>query len=287
MAYTKKIWKDYPDTTTQIKAEDLNNIENGIEAVDTALENLENNVNNIEDGLEAVTNNVNNGWISLNGTFTFVSWDSTTYTGVVNSNLDLTSYLSVGMKIKFTQSSAVKYGIITKITSDQITLFMGQNYTLNNSGISNAFYSMLKAPFGFPLQREKWTVSSVTNEVVKTNPTNGTWYNSGTRKITVPIGNWKISYITACAAYVATTADIQIYVALSSTNNGASYTDLISFVRGNALQYFGAIFSGSKDITFTTKTDLFLNERVTTNSIMAIEVAKNSNIILKAECAYL
>jgi hypothetical protein len=30
MAYIKKIWKDYPDTTTQIKAEDLNNIENGI-----------------------------------------------------------------------------------------------------------------------------------------------------------------------------------------------------------------------------------------------------------------
>lgn len=34
MAYTKKIWKDYPDTTTPILASDMNNIENGIEALD-------------------------------------------------------------------------------------------------------------------------------------------------------------------------------------------------------------------------------------------------------------
>ena len=33
MAYVKKIWKDYPDATTQIKAEDLNNIENGLAGV--------------------------------------------------------------------------------------------------------------------------------------------------------------------------------------------------------------------------------------------------------------
>lgn len=41
MAYIKKIWKDYPDTTTKIKAEDLNNIENGIEELDTRLNDEE------------------------------------------------------------------------------------------------------------------------------------------------------------------------------------------------------------------------------------------------------
>lgn len=33
MAYTKKTWKDYPDTSTPITANDLNNIENGIAGV--------------------------------------------------------------------------------------------------------------------------------------------------------------------------------------------------------------------------------------------------------------
>lgn len=52
MAYTKKIWKDYPDTTTPITAEGLNNIEDGIE-------NIENNVNNIENGIEELDTRLN------------------------------------------------------------------------------------------------------------------------------------------------------------------------------------------------------------------------------------
>lgn len=51
MAYIKKTWKDYPDATTQIKAEYLNNIENGIEAVDAGLENIENGIENIENAI--------------------------------------------------------------------------------------------------------------------------------------------------------------------------------------------------------------------------------------------
>lgn len=35
MAYTKKTWEDFPDTSTPITADDLNNIEDGIEALDT------------------------------------------------------------------------------------------------------------------------------------------------------------------------------------------------------------------------------------------------------------
>lgn len=41
MNYTKKTWKDYPDTTTPMLAEDLNNIENGIEELDTRLNDEE------------------------------------------------------------------------------------------------------------------------------------------------------------------------------------------------------------------------------------------------------
>ena len=35
MAYTKTVWKDYPDTTTKMTAQKLNNLEDGIEALDT------------------------------------------------------------------------------------------------------------------------------------------------------------------------------------------------------------------------------------------------------------
>lgn len=112
------------------------------------------NANDWNEIKNAFNNQVAQGWYNIGVTavltLTYVSFNSTTKIGVIASNLDLTPYLSVGMKFKFTQNSAVKYGIITAISSTQITLFMGNNFTLNNSGISNPFYSMLETPYGFP-----------------------------------------------------------------------------------------------------------------------------------------
>ena len=110
-------------------------------------------------------NPLQSGWNYVNGTFTYSSYNSTTYTGVVNSNLDLTSYLSVGMKIKFTQNSTIKYAFITAITSTQLTLFLGTDYTINNSAISNTYYSMLKTPYGFPIKYSQ-EIYSTTEQVV-------------------------------------------------------------------------------------------------------------------------
>lgn len=176
MAYVKTEWKDFPSEDTPITASALNNIENGIEANDIAIKF---------------------GWYQtgLNPTLTYSSWDSTTKTGVVNTNLDLTGYLSVGMKVKFTQDSTIKYGFITKISSSQITLYMGNDYTLDDSDISNAFYSMLKAPYGFPLSPTVWTLeSTLTSPQMITDPVSGTVYNPGNFQIVCPIGDWEISY---------------------------------------------------------------------------------------------
>src|SRR5574344_1481438 len=108
-------------------------------------------------------NPLQSGWNYVNGTFTYSSYDSTTKTGVVNSNLDLTSYLSVGMKVKFTQNSAIKYAFTTAITSKQLTLFLGTDYSLNNSAISNSYYSLLKTPYGFPLNPTIWQLKIAIN----------------------------------------------------------------------------------------------------------------------------
>src|SRR5574344_746079 len=91
------------------------------------------------------------------------NWKNITYTGVVNSNLDLTPFLSVGMKVKFTQNSAIKYAFITAITSTQLALFLGTDYSLNNSDISDTYYSMLKTPYGFPLNPTIWQLKIAIN----------------------------------------------------------------------------------------------------------------------------
>lgn len=173
----------------------------------------------------AFNNQVAFGWYKtgLNPTFTFVSWDSTTYTGVVSTNIDLTAYLTAGMKIKLTQNSAVKYAFITAITSTQITLFMGSQYSLNNSTISNTYFSMLKAPYGFPLNETYWQVivsNAATNYT--NNPTADTWYNNNSMQLKVPIGMWKLGYKVYARSRISiptTTPYIDTFVTLSTTTN--------------------------------------------------------------------
>lgn len=68
MAYVKKVWKDYPDTTTPIVASDMNNIEDGIEDVDTRLSTTETLIG--QDGSSHTTIGTNNvratRFVSLN-----------------------------------------------------------------------------------------------------------------------------------------------------------------------------------------------------------------------------
>src|SRR5574344_389577 len=180
-------FKDYPDTSTLINAENLKTIQ----------DNVEISINEVDTKNTNLKNQVVNGWYEIDSnavpTFTYVSWDSSVYTGVVNSNLDLTPYLSVGMKVKFTQNSVINYAFITAITSTQLTLFLGTDYSLNNSAISNTYFSMLKAPYGFPLNPDKWSVVYFnTTNIGPTALTANVWANPGS-SIAIPIGLWKVN----------------------------------------------------------------------------------------------
>ena len=148
---------------------------------------------------DAFNDQVGSGWYNLNVTgtvtLTYVSFDSTVNTGILSTNVDLRPFLGVGMKLKFTQNSTTKYAIVTAITATQITIYTGNNYTLNNSGISNAFYSMLKAPYRFPLDRSYWDiVNEYTKTVQISNPSPSTYYNLSNVNIDVPIGLWEIGW---------------------------------------------------------------------------------------------
>src|SRR5574344_622452 len=190
MAYIKKIWKEYPDTTTQIKAVDLNKMDKGIYELTT-------------------------GWISADETWTYSSVDDPT--GVITIVGDKTGKYSLGMRIKFTNNSNVIYGIITKISysSPNTTLtFLHEINPSNslalhlmaNSAITNNYYSSMKVPYGFPLEENKWTILYTDNlSRSQLNPTANTWYNLGSLEHTFPIGLWIPSF-KIIGAIVSSTA---------------------------------------------------------------------------------
>lgn len=250
------------------------------------------NASDLNDIKKAFNIQVAQGWYKtgLSPTFTYSSWDSTTKTGVVNSNLDLTPYLSVGMKIKFTQNSAIKYAFITAITSTQLTLFLGTDYSLNNSGISDAYYSMLKAPYGFPMNPEKWELSFVrsSNDLYSTTTTTN-YYGGANNKLTVPVGVWEIEYnytIQFTSASTSCYSRLTLSQSLSEITAGSlTSTFVMPLTSGtSASQRFvnSKIYNLTEEKTFYL---LFKNDMAYNNLYFVGSSAQPSWI--KAKCSYL
>lgn len=225
-------------------------------------------------------------WKSINATLTYASADSPTF--VANTSIDLTAVISVGMKIKLTQST-VKYFIVTAITSTTITLYGGTDYTLANATITLPFVSSMKAPFGFPMNQDKWSIIT-TDTTLRTqaSPTANTWYNSGGINITIPIGLWILSYKAKADAERSTAGGINIFQTLSTANNTESDPDFTTASSDNSAVSLNGLAYFQKEINLSSKTTYYLNHRTMVSGLSSILFTNNqTKCIIKAVCAYL
>jgi hypothetical protein len=236
----------------------------------------------------------NDGWIAITATGTSGTLDSPSFQ--ISFNADMTGLIGLGYKIKITQSTT-KYFIVTKIGAFSagatiITCYGGTDYTLVASGttaITNPYYSPVKAPFGFPLSTEKWTVT-VTDTTTRSqaSPTAGTWYNLGSVSISAPIGLWR--HVTSILPTVdkATAGNLDIYVTLSTANNSqsdATVTRKIA-IRTGTYAEVSTIMESILDLT--SKTTHYINSKcdaVTIGNIYNNNGAQTLSI--KLICGYL
>jgi len=84
MAYVKKVWKDYPDTTTPIVASDMNNIEDGIEALDTGKVNIADINNTLTSTSTTVPLSANQGKV-LNDRLALIEYEKDWYINKASS----------------------------------------------------------------------------------------------------------------------------------------------------------------------------------------------------------
>jgi len=244
------------------------------------------------------------GWIPYSAvTPTRASADDPTYV-LTFAGVDLTSTLSLGMKVKLTQNSATVYGIITKIafsTDTTLTLYCGTDYDVLDTAtyaISNFNYSSQRAPFGFPLDPTKWTqVSSLSGASrLQANPSSGVWYNLG-GSLDIPIGVWNVNY--ECSGFSrenGSNTTAEMWVTLSTANNSQSDVDWSSsiFTRVGASDIvIGHNFYKMSDtpMVLTAKTTYYLNTKVSQANVDSLGLTDiNTNTtkaIIKAVCAYL
>lgn len=93
------------------------------------------------------------------------------------------------------------YAIVTKSSFSTNTTLVVQvpeaNTIPTSGGVSAVSYSVQKAPYGMPIQKEKWVVSHESVGLINgAFGGTGTWtaFTGNAGKLTVPIGNWVVGY---------------------------------------------------------------------------------------------
>lgn len=248
----------------------------------------------------AVFSALPSGWVSYSTVVpTRASADDPTYV-LTFAGVDLTSTMGVGMKVKWTQNSTVRYGIITAIsfsTNTTVTLYGGTDYDVDDTGtyaISAFHYSTQKAPLSFPLDPTKWTFKVTDTTQRTTSGSAGTWNNVGgsNAQIAIPIGAWDVDYrVEAYGDRTTAGTGDSIYITLSTANNSQSdgeFTGRSGYSGGaaNESDVLNYVAFFRKSLVLASKTTYYLNMKMDN----AGSWTYNNNIspmVIRAVCAYL
>ena len=159
-----------------------------------------------------------------------------------------------------------------------VTLYGGTDYTLQNATISNVYYSTQKAPYGFPLGRDKWTVECGNSaNASQATPTQYNWYNVGSIALSVPIGKWSLKYMVnflpADNSNYAS-GNVTLATVAGSGTTGETDSRMTSWVYG---QYTGATTASpmvavtrEKDVSLSTKQSFYLNAKTDSATLDSI-----------------
>jgi len=232
----------------------------------------------------------NDGWVPANETWTYASASTFRISG------DKTGKYQAGQKIKLTQTTA-KYFIITKVEysspNTTITVYGGTDYTIANASITNNFFSLVKCPFGFPMEQDKWIqTSTYTSTTLQATPTQDAWYNLGSFSLAIPIGSWSVEYFCSAATEESSGAIVYYKTTLSTANNSESDSTLTCsyacVVGGGTSITNWSDFHNRKSLSLDTATTYYLNHssRVAGADNITIYGAVRTAII-RAVCVYL
>lgn len=236
----------------------------------------------------------NGGWNSLSqawDTWAYSAWDNTNKLGTIT--VPDSSVFTLGQKVRYWQlTGGWKYGfIVRKPNGTSIQVYQGHTngYTLNNERIYLPAYSRDKAPDGFPLDPDVWTVTFTdTTQRSQSSPVDGTWYNLASQQLAVPIGLWDLSVAVIPQGNGGSTTLVQ--ATLSTTTNSITDQELVLYVEGT-----GSVSSNSskqfasKTKSLTANTPFYLLTRKFSGGSSTAIYNRNEvgACFIKATCAYL
>lgn len=186
---------------------------------------------------------------------------------------------------------ATEYGIITKVTSTQITVFTGTDYNIPNGTLSSPYYSTQKVPYGFPTSADKWTLEFYYGAgLSKTSASADTWYNIGSASIIIPIGAWSVDYFFNLTAAVSSGTFAYLQAALSTSSSSPVDLRLTSRTQSMATASTTqnqAPVVARADISVSTETTYYILALTHRAGDMSIFVEGSLYNAIRAVCSYL
>lgn len=246
------------------------------------------------------------GWVedAEENTWAYVSADSPSF--VVSVDADVTGLISAGMRMRLTQTT-VKYFIVTAVGSfsggvTELTLYGGTDYSVANAAISDVGWSSMKAPFGFPLSPDKWTVetSDFSNNDLTSFNTNE-YVNLGSKSITVPVGIWNMYVMARIHMSMTTSPSSTInyvwLIATDATTTSSTPTGAIPSSKAGFQNIIVSAPSSQIAITGSGATQFVLNTSAETiyyfmvnpqfNGTPTTKLLQMRDFVIRAVCAYL
>lgn len=239
-------------------------------------------------------------------------WNPDTETWVYHNVDDPTGYIkiegkdvsanySVGFRIMFTNGGNVIKGIITAITysdPDTIITFLHEIdptdsqalHLLANSAITENYYSPHKAPLGFPLSEDSWSVevTSAISQDATSSSTSGVVYRVPSLDIVIPLGEWKVKFLINARVYNLN-APCDLKTSFSRATNSATNTELSTQLSMSAVATGQVIMSQNNyfPVKNTAKTTWYM---VMWASLTGCGFGIRGDLLtcfIKATCAYL
>jgi hypothetical protein len=160
-----------------------------------------------------------------------------------------------------------EYAIITRVSysapNTTLTVYTGTDYNIPNMTLSSPYYSVQKSPYGFPTEKDKWTLNFPIYSTINVGGTTAnTTYNAGGYFVDIPKGSWDLSYnISYGVTPNAAIPDLYLGLQTSSTAFVDKETDMTNrlITNGAASSNF-TLFRGYaiKQITLTAVTRYYI-----------------------------
>lgn len=230
------------------------------------------------------------GWIPAGETWTYASANDPEFTFTISG--DKTSKYWPGMRLKLDQSGE-KFFIVTAVSySDPdttVTIYGGTDYDLANAAIASPAYSREKAPLGFPLSPDLWSVIvNDTTARTQTNPVDGTWYNLGSLSINIPTGVWEVSYQAPLLLQDVANTSLYGLASLSTANNSESDKEFTVTLAINAAFAHRVNVTKRKILELAAMDTYYFIAQSSSSSIDTLSITNSvATFLLKAKCAYL